>query len=85
MVSRVHLDVVAKTKTLILYWPFFSLQPASHITDRAIPAPCGQRQDILIRSGEEHLNFYQPCIWNRHEQFHATFHFNIVVINLKCK
>lgn len=55
---------------------------ASHITDRAIPAPCGQNKDILIGSGEEHLNFHQPCIWNRHENFHAC-HFNITVINLK--
>jgi len=56
---------------------------ASRVIDRAIPAPCGQNKDILIGSGEEHLNFYQPYIWNRHEHFHATYHFNIIVINLK--
>jgi hypothetical protein len=56
---------------------------ASYVIDRAIPAPCGLNKDILIGSGEEHLNFYQPCIWNRHEHFHATFYFNLIVINLK--
>ena len=56
---------------------------ANHVIDRAIPAPCGQNNDILITSEEERLNFYQTCIWNRHEHFHATCHFNITVINLK--
>lgn len=35
---------------------------ASHITDRAIPAPCGQNKDTLIGSGEEHLNLINPAL-----------------------
>jgi hypothetical protein len=81
MVPRVHLEVVAKTE---MPHPLLVLlqSTASHVSDRIIPALCGQNEDIVSGSGQEHLNFCQTCIWNRHENCHVTFQINIIVINL---